>query len=189
MDARRSSADVEAATFDVARAVRSEVRIPVSLKIGPYFSGFANTAALLAREVDGLVLFNRFVRLDIDLDRLTVTTTPSLSTAHELELPLRWIAVLAGRVGCDLAASTGVHDGAGAAKAILAGATVVQTCSALYQRGVGHLRAMNTELAAFMDGHGFQSLDDFRGRLAQREIEDPAVWERAQFMRVQAGVE
>lgn len=189
MSPERDGSSIEKVYFDVARSVRQVVGIPVSLKIAPYFSGLARTAVLLSREVQGLVLFNRFVHLDIDLDRLEVVTTRAFSDPRDLEAPLRWTALLAGRVHCDLAVTTGVHDGEGAAKALLAGASAVQVCSALYRHGIEHLRTMADGLVAFMERHRFARVSDFRGRLAQSHLESPAVWERAQFMKVQAGIE
>ncbi|MBP7127640.1 dihydroorotate dehydrogenase-like protein [Myxococcota bacterium] len=189
MSPDRDGASIEQTYFDVARTVRRSVGIPVALKIAPFFSGLARTAVLLSREVHGLVLFNRFVHLDIDLDRLEVVTTRAFSQPGDLESPLRWTALLAGRVHCDLAVSTGVHDGEGAAKALLAGAAAVQVCSALYRHGVGHLQAMADGLIRFMDRHHFACIADFRGRLAQSHLEAPEVWERAQFIKIQAGIE
>jgi dihydroorotate dehydrogenase (fumarate) len=111
-----------------------------------------------------------------------------LSNPDEMAVPLRWVSILAGRVDCDLAATTGIHDGAGVVKQVLAGAAAVEVVSALYREGVGRLGGMVDEVAAWMDGHGFASIPDFRGKLSQDESEDPAAYERVQFMKGTGGV-
>lgn len=183
-DLKRSSAEREKEYFDIIEKVLSQVRIPVALKISPYFSTLAQMIQRLSKTgVKGLVLFNRFSSIDFDVEKLTVTSSNSLSTAAELATPLRWIALMARRIDCDLAASSGVHDGEGLIKAILAGAKAVQVASALYRNGVGHAAAMTRALADWMDRHGFKTIGDFRGKLSQAESEDPAAYERVQFMK------
>ncbi len=183
-DLKRSSAEREKEYFDIIEKVLAQVRIPVALKISPYFSTLAQMIQRLSKTgVAGLVLFNRFFSIDFDVEKLTVTSSNSLSTAAELAVPLRWIALMARRVDCDLAASSGVHDGEGLIKAILAGAKAVQVASALYRNGVGHAATMTRALGTWMDRHGFKTLGDFRGKMSQAESEDPAVYERVQFMK------
>ena len=183
-DIERDPQSYEELYFEVAEGVRRRVSIPVSLKIGPYFSGLAHTAHELSRRVDALVLFNRFYRLDIDIEELRVVPAEPFSDANEGVIPMRWIAILAGLVECDLAATTGVHDGAGVVKQLLAGATAVQVCSALYrQRDVGYLRRILDDVTDWMARHGFAHVDDFRGHLSQANNEDPEAFERVQFMR------
>lgn len=182
-DAERDPRSYEQLYFEVAERVRRHVSIPVALKIGPYFSGLAHTAQELGRRVDALVLFNRFYRLDIDIGELCVMPAEPFSDPREGVIPMRWIAILSGVVDCDLAASTGVHDGAGVIKQLLAGATAVQVCSTLYlQRDVGYLRRILDDVADWMRRHGFGHVDEFRGRLSQANSTDPTAFERVQFM-------
>jgi dihydroorotate dehydrogenase (fumarate) len=133
--------------------------------------------------ISALVLFNRFYSIDFDVEKLVVTAANALSTPAEIATPLRWIALMANRVGCDLAASTGIHDGAAVVKGLLAGARAVQTASALYKNGAGAVRGMLAELENWMDRHGFKAIADFRGKMSQAASEDPAVYERVQFMK------
>lgn len=188
-DARRSGLDNEKVYFDVASAVTRKVSIPVALKIGPYFSGLAHTLVKLSRSgIRGLVLFNRFFPIDFDLETMELVPGVVYSTPAEMQLSLRWISILSGRVHCDLAASTGVHDGAAVVKQLLAGASAVEVCSALYQNGVPHLAAMVRELGEWMERQGFERIAQFRGSLSQKHVRNPAAYERVQFMRA-AGVE
>ncbi len=183
-DLKRSSAEREKDYLAVVEKVLKEVRIPVALKISPYFSTLAQMIAKLSRTgIAGLVLFNRFFSIDFDIERLSVTHAAALSDPAEIGTPLRWVALMARRVGCDLAASTGVHDAAGLIKMLLAGAKAVQVVSALARNGAGHAGVMLRGLCDWMERHGYRSLSDFRGRLSQAESEDPASYERVQFMK------
>ena len=165
-----------------------QVKIPVAVKISPYFSTLAQVIARLSRTgIAALVLFNRFFSIDIDIEKMILTGSNTMSTATELALPLRWISLMARRVGCDLAASTGVHDGAGLIKQLLAGARAVQAVSTFYKNGAARAAAMLAELGAWMDRHGYKELADFRGKMSQAESEDPAIYERVQFMRHYSG--
>jgi dihydroorotate dehydrogenase (fumarate) len=183
-DMKRTSAEREADYFRIVEKVLAQVRIPVALKIGTSFSTLAQVIERLSRTgVAGLVLFNRFYAIDFDIEKLTVTGSHMLSTPEEIAVPLRWIALMAQRVGCDLAASSGVHDSAGVIKCLLAGAKAVQAASVFYRKGAASARAMLLGLGEWMDRHGYRTLADFRGRMSQAESEDPAVFERVQFMR------
>jgi dihydroorotate dehydrogenase (fumarate) len=183
-DLKRSSEEREREYFAVVERVRKEVRIPVALKVSPYFSTLAQMIQKLSKTgVSALVLFNRFYSIDFDVETLAVTAANALSTPAEIAAPLRWIALMSNRVGCDLAASTGIHDGTAVIKQLLAGARAVQTVSSLYKNGVGAIRAMLVELEAWMDRHGFKAIADFRGKMSQAASEDPAVYERVQFMK------
>ena len=183
-DPERAAAENEKVYFDVAKAVTRKVKIPVALKIGPHFSGLAETLIRLSRSgIRGLVLFNRPFPIDFDLDTLQLVPGVIYSTAAEMQLPLRWISILSGRVLCDLAASTGVHDGAAVVKQLLAGASAVQVCSALYQQGVPHLATMVREVGEWMERKGFERIAQFRGSLAQKLGSNPAAYERVQFMK------
>ncbi|HET6451350.1 MAG TPA: dihydroorotate dehydrogenase-like protein [Spirochaetia bacterium] len=187
-DLSRSSAESEEAYLSVVDRVLKQVKIPVALKISPSFSNLAQMIGRLSKTgVAGLVLFNRFYSVDFDIDAMTVTGSGTLSSPAEAAGPLRWIALMARRVSCDLAASTGVHDGAGLIKMLLAGARAVQAASCFYLHGPGCAAAMLAELSAWMDRHGFSTLADFRGRLSQAESVNPGVYERVQYMKHYAG--
>jgi dihydroorotate dehydrogenase (fumarate) len=183
-DLKRSSEEREKEYFQIIERVLQQVRIPVALKISPYFSTLAQMIERLARTgVKALVLFNRFSALDFDIEKMSVTAANMLSTPSELATSLRWVALMSRRVGCDLASSTGVHDSTALVKQLLAGAKAVQTVSSLYRQGPGHAGTMLRGLSEWMDRHGYRTLADFRGKLSQAESEDPAIYERVQFMK------
>jgi dihydroorotate dehydrogenase (fumarate) len=189
MDFQRSGAEIERAYLDIVREVRHAVSIPVALKIGPHFSGLAHFAVALSRLVEGLVLFNRFFRVDFDVERRELVPGSMLSDPSEIQLPLRWVSLLAGRVSCDLCASTGIHDGTGVLKAVMAGAKAAQVCSVLYEHGLPRLGAMRHDLEFWMDRHGVKDLESLRGCMSQVRSDDPASFERVQFMKVSTGIE
>jgi dihydroorotate dehydrogenase (fumarate) len=187
-DITRSSDEREKDYLQIVERVLKQVRIPVALKISSSFSTLAQMIGRLSKTgVAALVLFNRFYSIDFDIDKIAVTGTSGLSSPAELAGPLRWVALMSRRVGCDLAASTGVHDGVGLIKMLLAGAKAVQASSAFYKNGAGAARSMLDELSAWMDRHGFKALGDFRGRLSQAESVNPGVYERVQYMKHYAG--
>ncbi len=186
-DPRRGALGNEKIYFDVAKAVTRKVSIPVALKIGPYFSALSRTLIDLSRTgVQGLVLFNRFFPIDFDLETMEVVPGAIYSTPAEMQMSLRWISILAGRVRCDLAAATGVHDGDAVVKQLLAGASAVQVCSALYQNEVSHLATMMRGLSQWMERKGFERIAQFRGTLSQKHVANPAAYERVQFMKASA---
>ncbi len=183
-DLHRSSQEREAEYFRIVEKVLAQVRIPVALKISSSFSTLAQMIERLSRTgIAALVLFNRFYTIDFDIETLSVTAGHMLSAPSEIATPLRWLALMSRRVGCDLAASTGITDGAGLVKCLLAGARAVQCVSEAYRSGPGCAVRMLGELATWMDRHGCATIGDFRGRLSQAASEDPAVYERVQFMR------
>jgi dihydroorotate dehydrogenase (fumarate) len=183
-DVKRSSEEREKEYFLIVERVLKQVRIPVALKISPYFSTLAQVINRLSRTgIAALVLFNRFSSIDFDIEKMAVSAGNRLSTPSELALPLRWVALMGRRVGCDLAASTGVHDGAGVIKMLLAGAKAAQAVSTLYSNGAGRAAAMLADLGGWMDRHGYRTIADFRGAMSQAESEDPAIYERVQFMK------
>lgn len=174
----------ERVCFDVVRKVGGRVHIPIALKLGCYYTNLANTLQCLSRTgIAALVLFNRWYVPDIDIDEETVIAGDPFSSPDDLAVSLRWIAVMAGDVDCDLAATTGVHDGPGVIKQILAGATVVQMVSAIYKHSPAVIRTSLDALEAWMVKRGYGSLADFRGKLSQSHIENPAFYERAQFLK------
>jgi len=183
-DVSRSAGEQEKDYLGIVERVCSRSTIPVALKIGSSFSNLAQMIERLSRSGPaGLVLFNRFYSLDFDIEKMAVTGSGTLSSPSEVAGPLRWIALMSRRAGCDLAASTGVHDGAGMIKMILAGARVVEAASCFYRNGPAHASAMLADLSAWMQRHGFQAMDDFRGRLSQAESVSPGVYERVQYMK------
>ncbi len=180
-----SGEEVERQYLEIVRSVRRTVKVPVALKLSPFFTSFANVAKRFDDEgVNALVLFNRFLQPDIDLDRMALNSSMQLSNPWEMLLPLRWTAILHGRVQCDLAASTGVHDAAGVVKMLLAGSTVVQLAAALLRNGVTHLATLRSGLQEWMERGHFSAVDDFRGTLSQKEAKDPRAFERAQYVNL-----
>jgi dihydroorotate dehydrogenase (fumarate) len=183
-DPRRDGRDNEQVYFDVIESVRGVSAIPLALKTGPAFSSISNMCiALCETDIQALVLFNRYYQFDFDIETMKVIAAPHLSRPEEVALPLRWISILAGRVDCDLAATTGVHDGAGVVKMLLAGATAVQVCSTLYRNGIEHVGTILEELLAWMERHERSSVDGFRGTMSRDASSDPASYERVQFMK------
>lgn len=189
-DPTHQGPETEEVYFDIARKVMDEVSIPVSMKISYYFSGLARFVKRLSwTGLKGIVLFNRFFSPDIDIDNFKVIATNVFSTPDELPISLRWVAMLSDVVKCDLSASTGVHDGTALIKQLLAGAQAVQISSVLYKEGFKIIPQMTKELENWMDKHSFKSIEDFRGKMSFKETENPAAYERVQFMRHFAGIE
>jgi dihydroorotate dehydrogenase (fumarate) len=184
----RTGQDVEKLYLEVLETVCANVKIPIAVKVGPYFSSFGQVALGLSRAgAKALVLFNRFYRLDIDVDKMQLKAGYRFSSPDEMSRSLRWIALLAGRIECDLAASTGVHDGFGVIKQLLVGATAVQVCSVLYLKGLSQIRGMLETIENWMADHDFSSIGDFRGRLSQMESDKPELYERLQYIRALTG--
>ena len=184
----RSTEEKERAYFQIIEKVKKEVGIPIALKISYYFSNLGPMIQKLSETgIAGLVLFNRFYSPDIDIDKLEVVSSNVFSNPSDLPISLRWIAIMAERVSCDLAASTGVHDGAALIKQILAGADAVQVVSALYQQGKGTIFTMLKTLEQWMEKKGFDNLGAFRGKMSQAKTGNPASYERVQFMRYFGG--
>ncbi len=183
-DPGAKSENIEKIYFDIAETITRRISIPVSLKISPYFSNLAGTIQNLSKTgIKGLVLFNRFFSQDIDIENLNLTSSFVFSKAEEIALPLRWISMMSKRVNCDLSASTGIHDGEGVIKQILAGATTVQLASVLYNEGTTVIREILKTLEEWMDKKGFDKLDDFRGLMSQATSTNPSIYERVQFMK------
>ena len=183
-DPDKSSAENEQVYFDIVSEVTGKVKIPVSLKISYYFSNLAEMIGRLANTgIKGLVLFNRFYSPDFDIDEFSITSGSVLSAPGDLVLSLRWVAMMSERINCDLAASTGVHDGKSLIKQLLAGANAVQVVSAIYKHGGERIGEMLHELENWMGKHEFESIDQFRGRMSQAKSSNPAAFERVQFMK------
>jgi dihydroorotate dehydrogenase (fumarate) len=183
-DAEVSSVAVEERTAGLVREVRSAVSIPLAVKVGPFYSAFAHMAARLKDAgADGLVLFNRFLIPEIDLDTLEISPWLNLSTPAELRLPLRWIAILRGRVDVSLAGTSGVHDWQGALKLFLAGADVAMTASAVLARGPHVVAEMLDGIREWMDEREYVSIEQLKGSMSQAACPDPAAFERGNYMR------
>jgi len=184
-DPDETGEQVERRYLDLVMAVRGSVSIPLAVKVSPYFSSTANMARRLVEAgADGLVLFNRFLQPDIDLETLEVDPTLHLSTSDELRLPLRWIAILFGRVPCSLAATTGVHTAADAVKLLLAGADVTMMASALFRSGPEHLGVVLEGVRAWLEEHEYVSVAQARGSVSQRNVADPVAFARANYMNM-----
>ncbi|WP_346861077.1 dihydroorotate dehydrogenase-like protein [uncultured Draconibacterium sp.] len=176
---------IEQLYLDVLKKVRLEVSIPVSVKFGVHHSNIIGMAdKLKANGAAGVVMFNRFYEPDIDLDKLELTSSEVFSSPSDLRRSLRWVGIVSSSVAnLDIAASTGIHDGDAVIKQLLAGAQVAQLCSTLYVNGASVVSSMLSDLDAFMKKWNFKTIDDFRGRLSYKNIPDPMVYERSQFMK------
>ncbi len=180
----KSCNDNEQIYYDILQEVKKQVSIPVSVKISPYFSNLGQIIRNLSgKGADGIVLFNRFAGPDIDVENMKVTVANRFSSPSDLTNTLRWVAVSAQRVNSDLAASTGVHDGDAVIKLLLAGATVAEVTSAIYQHGPEYIPTMLNRLSQWMENKGFNYIDQFRGKLSQASSENPDAYERLQFMK------
>jgi len=179
-----SAAVVEDTYVRIVQEVKGQITIPVTVKLSPFFTNFAHIAKRLdAAGADGLVLFNRFYQPDIDLEELEVVPNILLSTPMAMRLPLRWVAILFGRIRADLAASSGVHRATDAVKMIMAGASIATMASALLRHGIKHLSSVETELKEWMQEHEYDSVSQMRGSMSQRSCPDPSSFERAQYMK------
>lgn len=189
-DPRRKSEQTEQIYFDIIQGVLKQVNIPVAAKISYYFSGFANMALQLSwTGISGLVLFNRFFSPDIDIETFDIKATNVFSSPSEMTLPLRWVAMLSKRIQCDIAASTGIHDGSAVIKQLLAGAKAVQIASVLYKEGFDTVKNMLTEIEQWMTKQEFNDTNEFIGMLSFREDKNMAAYERVQFMKHFSGIE
>jgi dihydroorotate dehydrogenase (fumarate) len=183
-DIDRSAADVEARLLETFEAVRGAVDIPIAVKLSPYYTSVGNVVKELeARGANAVVLFNRFLQPDIDPDKEEIMNEVSYSSALEMKVPLRWLALLYGRVMLDLSGNTGVMEARDVVKFILAGATTVQVASCLFRNGVDHLTTLVSGLDDWMNTKGYATIEDFRGKLSQRGFEgDTVLYERAQYL-------
>ena len=170
--------------YQVLQKVKKAVRIPVAVKISPYFSNLGRVImGLEENKADGVVLFNRFTSPDIDINNIKMTVADVISSPVEMANSLRWVALMAKRVNIDLAATTGIHDGEAVVKQLLVGATVVQMASAIYKNGPAYIEKVLAFVSDWMDEKGFETLHQFRGKLSQAKSVNPEVYERLQFMK------
>jgi dihydroorotate dehydrogenase (fumarate) len=179
-----NSESVEARYVELVKSVAGQVKIPVAVKVAPYFSAMANMASRLARAgASGLVLFNRFLQPDIELEELQVAPHLVLSTSDELRLALRWIAILRGRVSTSFAATGGAHTPDDVLKLLLAGADCVMIASSLLKKGPAHVGALVRGVEAWLTERGYDSVEQMKGSLSQQACPDPDAFERANYMK------
>ena len=183
-DMSQTGAELEKLNLDIVKSVRAAVTVPVAVKLSPYFTNFANMAKQLDEAgANGLVLFNRFYQPDIDLESLEVTPNVLLSTPMASRLPLRWIAILYGKVKAGLAATSGVYRGTDALKMLMAGADITMLCSVILRRGVGYMSIIEQEMVSWMEEHEYESVQQLKGSMSQKNCPEPTAFERAQYMR------
>lgn len=184
-DLTKPGAVIEKELYDIVEGVKAEVQIPVAVKLSPFYTSAVNVAAELDRRgANALVLFNRFLQPTIDVDTESLENEMMWSSRHEMKLPLRWIALLYGRIKADLAITSGVHTGEDAVRAILGGATVFQVASTLFINGIPYISTILRDMEAWMAERGYETLDDFRGKVSQQNVADPFAFERAQYVRL-----
>jgi len=177
--------EVEDMYLDLLRQVKRSVTIPVAVKLSPFFSSMSNMARRLAHEgADGLVFFNRFYQPDFDLESLSVAPRLVLSNSNELRLPLRWVAILYGRILADFAITSGIHSSEDVLKGLMAGAKVTMMASELLQNGVRRIKEILREIENWMDEHEYESVAQMIGSMSQQHCAEPAAFERANYMRV-----
>jgi dihydroorotate dehydrogenase (fumarate) len=183
-DPARPADEIETDYLTIIASVKAQVKIPVAVKLSPYFTNLARFARSLDRHgANGLVLFNRFYQPDIELETLEVSPNLLLSTPMAMRLPMRWIALLHGHIGASLAATSGIHRATDALKMLMAGADVTMLCSVLLRRGIDHIRVIEGEMREWLEEHEYESVEQLKGSMSQKNCPDPTAFERAQYMR------
>ena len=186
-DPEQSAEEIEASYLTIIASVKAQVKIPVAVKLSPYFTNFAQFARRADRHgADALVLFNRFYQPDIELETLEISPNVLLSTPMAMRLPMRWIAMLYGRIGANLAATSGIHRATDALKMLMAGADVTMLCSVLLRRGIEHITLIERAMSEWMEDHEYESIEQLKGSMSQQNCPEPAAFERAQYMRALA---
>lgn len=184
-DPKQTSADIEKMYIELVTGIKEQVKIPVSVKIGPYFSAMANMAVQLDKAgADGLVLFNRFYQPDFDLESLEVVPHLVLSRSNELKLRLHWTAILFDKIRSDIGITGGVHVVEDVVKSMMAGAKVAMMTSVLLEQGIDYLKTLNTELVEWLEKHEYESIQQMQGSMSQKNVAHPAAFERANYMKV-----
>lgn len=179
-----SSDDVERTFSQIINTLRKSVSIPISIKVGHYFTDMARQMQQLSwMGIQGVTMFNKCVQVDVDIDNIALRNASFLSNPEEIHNTLRWVAILSKKMRCDISASTGVYSGDDVVKLLLAGADTVQVVSCLYKNGVGYLRSLDEGLKSWMEKHGFENIQQFRGRLAVAPTDKASVAMRTQFMK------
>jgi len=175
---------VEETYINILKAVKANVSIPVAVKLSPFFSNFANMAKRLDQAgANGLVLFNRFYQPDIELETLEIKPNILLSTPMAMRLPLRWIALLHGKLKASLAATSGIHRASDALKMLMVGADVTMLCSTVIRHGIPQIAMIERELVGWLEEHEYESVSQMKGSLSQKNCAEPAAYERAQYMK------
>jgi dihydroorotate dehydrogenase (fumarate) len=183
-DIHLSGAEVEHTYLDILEMIKPHVKIPVTVKLSPFFSNLAHMAKRMDEEgADGLVLFNRFYQPDINFETLEIQSNIILSTPQALRLPMRWIAILYGRIHCSLAATSGIHTAQDVLKMLMVGADVTMLCSVLFRRGIEHIHNIEVDLAQWMNEHEFTSVRQLQGSMSQKHCANPGDFERAQYVQ------
>jgi len=183
-DVEVKAGEVENEYVEVVKSVKSVITIPVAVKLSPFFTNFANVAKrLVDAGANGLVLFNRFYQPDIDLETLEVTPNILFSTPMAMRLPMRWVAILHGRVPASLAATSGIHRAADVIKMLMVGADVTCLCSTIIRHGNKQIAIIESEMKTWMEQREYESVQQLKGSLSQKNCEDPSAYERAQYMR------
>ncbi|MEW6178841.1 MAG: dihydroorotate dehydrogenase-like protein [Chloroflexota bacterium] len=183
-DPKLTSQELEQTYVQLVRDVRKQINIPLAVKLSPYFTALPNLAAQLTEAgANGLVLFNRFYQPDFDIESLDVVPNLVLSTSDELRLPLRWVAILYGRIKADLALSSGVHNAKDVVKALMAGAKVAMTTSELLAKGIGRATEILNDLNNWLDEFEYKSVKQMIGSMSQQAVAEPAAFERANYMK------
>ena len=189
-DPDQNGAEIETNYLRIIAAVKAAVLIPVAVKLSPFFTSFSNVARKFVNQggADALVLFNRFYQPDFNPTNFESTPDILLSTPVEMRLPLRWIAMLYGKIRADFAATCGVHYAIDMVKLLMAGASVTMVCSALLNRGIPYLTTLESDLCAWLEAHGYDSVSQIQGRMSQLNCPDPTAFERAQYVRTIAAL-
>lgn len=187
-DLHLTGTEVELTYLEILKEVKAAVKIPVAVKLSPFFSNFANMAKRLDDAgADGLVLFNRFYQPDIELETLEVKPNLLLSTPMAMRLPLRWVAILHGKLRANLAATSGIHRAVDVIKMLLAGADVTMLCSTIIRHGIPQIAMIERDLVAWLEEHEYESVTQIKGSLSQKNCAEPAAFERAQYMKALTG--
>ncbi len=189
-DLNHTSEQVEKVYFEIIEEVKKYTTLPIAVKISNTFSGFSKMALKLSwTGIKGIVMFNRFFSPDVDIDTFKITATNIFSQPEESSLPLRWIGILSELLYCDVAATTGIHQGSDVIKQLLAGANAVEIATTLYKNGFGQIGVMLKDIEKWMEKHNFKSIEEFRGKMSAKKTENPAAYLRVQFMKYFAGIE
>jgi dihydroorotate dehydrogenase (fumarate) len=187
-DLHLTGTEVELTYIEILKEVKAAVKIPVAVKLSPFFSNFANMAKRLDDAgADGLVLFNRFYQPDIELETLEVKPNLLLSTPMAMRLPLRWVAILHGKLRANLAATSGIHRAVDVVKMLLAGADVTMLCSTIIRHGIPQIAMIERDLVDWLEEHEYESVAQIKGSLSQKNCAEPAAFERAQYMKALTG--
>ncbi len=189
-DPQKMGGVIEESYLEIIHEIMKKVSVPVCVKVSPYFSGLSNSLLRFSfTGIKGMVLFNRFFSPDIDIDDLKVTAGPIYSGPDEIYLPMRWLAMLSDRIYCDLAASSGIHDGKGLIKVLLAGAKAAEIASVFYTKGTGEISSMLKYLEDYLMRHHYSSVSEIIGKMSMRQVPNPVDYERVQFIKYYSGIE